>query len=172
MQFVHRGKAQILWKYGAISSSYPHWRNMGVPGWAEESEDGHHYPGGQIVHHQVSQLAREPDVLLQIRALQSRSFQLASLVFGIQCWWVLCGDNQVSDHPLWVVYTLCSFLSSNCYFQIIYHALMTIRYLMDVELNRITPEDYIRLSRFEWNDYVYSKNHVSLYLFRKEASAI
>jgi hypothetical protein len=49
---------------------------------------------------------------------------------------------------------------------------MTLKHLMDVDLNKITPEDYIRLSHLEWSDYVYSKTHVLMPPFRRGATAI
>jgi hypothetical protein len=30
-----------------------------------------------------------------------------------------------------------------------------------VDLNKITNEDYIRMSTLEWTDYIYSKNYVA-----------
>jgi hypothetical protein len=51
-------------------------------------------------------------------------------------------------------------MSSNAYSKILSHALMTLKYLMDVDLKRITTEDYIRLSLLEFVDYIYSKDHV------------
>lgn len=55
------------------------------------------------------------------------------------------------------------------YSRILTHALTTLKYLMDVDLNKITAEDYVQLSYLTWSDYVYSKNYVIVYPLRRKA---
>ena len=59
-------------------------------------------------------------------------------------------------------------MSSNTYHKISSHALGTLKCLMEVDLSRMTIEDYIALSKLEFTDYIYSKDHVMLDLLRRK----
>lgn len=55
------------------------------------------------------------------------------------------------------------FLSSNAYCRIITHALTTLKYLLDVELDQLSTEQYIQLSQYDFLDYIYSRDHKKTY---------
>ena len=58
------------------------------------------------------------------------------------------------------------------YCRIITHALTTLKYLLDVELDQLSPEQYIQMSQFDFLDYIYSRDHVVFSLSRKKPIAI
>lgn len=63
-------------------------------------------------------------------------------------------------------------MSSNTYHKISSHALGTLKCLMEVDLERMTIDDYISLSRMEFTDYIYSKDHVMFDLLRRRHTVI